>query len=103
MLESKDPFGKFRANLYRQHAYIQTIVPENVCKKAGNYATETVIINRPGSMLARRPGTEIFTAHQDTAAVRWVVQHKILLRAVVRVVTPVAEKIITKTDTLGSL
>src|ERR1044072_4882074 len=63
----EDLIEELRADLYGQDADVQGVVLEDVCKEAGHYATEAVIIDSPGCVLAAAAAAEVLTAYQDLA------------------------------------
>src|SRR5258706_1875416 len=62
----------------RQQAVLETVVVEDVGVTRRDQRAETIVVERPGRVLARRAATEILARHQDIRAlVARLVQHEI--------------------------
>jgi len=47
-------------------------------------------------MLTAGARTEVLARNQYAAGIRWVVQHKVLIRRAIGVVSPIAEQVVAK-------
>ena len=84
-------------NHNRQQRILQRIALENIRERSADHRAESILRQRPGSMLARTAASEVVAGQQNLRGLRLgLVQNEIRLRRSVGVVAPVAEKLIAQ-------
>src|SRR5439155_25494610 len=70
-------------------------------KRKRNHNANTKILQRPDSMLARRPTTEILTGDKNTCArIAWLIKRKCGIKLAIRSVPPIVKQKFAEACTL---
>ena len=80
----------------REHEVVQLVLLVDVGEEAADDHAEAIARQRPGGMFAATARTEVLARHEDAAAVRGIVQHKVRVQRAIGMVTPVAEEVVAK-------
>ena len=68
----------------------------DIGKEARYHYSKAISGDSPSRMFTTGTATEVLSCHQYLAAVSWVVQYELLVYSSVRVITPIAEQVISK-------
>ena len=85
-----------------KHEVVQLVVLMDIGKEGADDHTEAITGNSPGRMFARGTGTEVLACHEDTAAIRGIVEYEIGIGGSIGLIAPVAEQVIAKEFLLAS-